>query len=1092
MTDPFDPEIVLTSLKDFQRRSAEWVFARMFDRDDPAIRFLVADEVGLGKTHVAKGVVAQVIDYLGKVGDERHDIVYICSNAAIARQNVNKLVPKGVEPMSSAERLTLLPLASLASKDGDNDEPAINLLAITPGTSLAFGRSTGRFEERVLAYAFLRELWGASPFSAKRSRWIFFQGIGRENADDRLKNLAKSAEYRNAARTHAKLFSETVEAIDRERHALRLPPIRAMFDELDAKLERYSKGDFPVNLRSLRGEFLSEVRRALATVGISMLQPDLVVLDEFQRFKDLLDPQPENWAADLAKRLFEFKDPETGRPTRTLLLSATPYRMYTTTEDEGVDHYEDFFATCRFLFSDDDRVDGLKIKFAELRSALTSPDRLSLAPPICEEIARELRSVMVRTERLAATPQRDGMLHEVETATTVEKEDLLAYARFAGLSELVNHHDPIEYWKSSPYLFNFMEQYKLKQALDGAYEHPDMNPINGFEPGPGLLDWGTVDKHDELDPENGRLRWLMSDLNAHHAFELLWLAPSLPYYTTDSIYDDVEARSFTKRLIFSGWAVVPKTVSCLVSYEAERRAFSERSHKYSDGYAQRGGSRLTFGQKDGRPTKMTAFLLSLPSSTLAELGDPLVDRRSGAPTRAGVLARIRSDLGERLDALTSSASQTGGVDLKWYWAAPLLLDAQVGNGASKWLLSTECESAWSGGSAPQNFLLHLEEAREVVRTEGADLGRPPDDLGAVLAEVALGGPAVCALRSMAAVTGLAADSAVTLSAAARVAWGLHSFFNAPDVTALIIRQSRLSVQSRAVSEDGDEEESDEERRAGYWRAIVDHAIGGNLQAVLDEHVHVLRDWLGYVRLDSDERRAEAAQAMAERLVDALGVRTTSLKVDIPTDGGAVRTIEDHRMRSRFAAAFGTQRLEDGGEARIESISAAFNSPFWPFVLVSTSVGQEGLDFHLWCHSVVHWNLPTNPVDLEQREGRVHRYKGHAVRKNLAGAATSSGLSAETGDVWSQMFESAPVDGQSEMVPNWVFDGPAKIERHVPVPPLSRDAARLPELRKAVAAYRLAFGQARQEELIEYLGATCSEDELEVLGKQLKIDLRPPT
>ena len=78
-----------------------------------------------------------------------------------------------------------------------------------------------------------------------------------------------------------------------------------------------------------------------------------------------------------------------------------------------------------------------------------------------------------------------------------------------------------------------------------------------------------------------------------------------------------------------------------------------------------------------------------------------------------------------------------------------------------------------------------------------------------------------------------------------------------------------------------------------------------------------------------------------------------------------------------------------------------------------------------------------------------------------------------------------------MVPNWVFDGPSKIERHVPVPPLSRDAARLPELRKAVAAYRLAFGQARQEELIEYLAAMCSEDELELLAERLRIDLRPP-
>ena len=53
------------------------------------------------------------------------------------------------------------------------------------------------------------------------------------------------------------------------------------------------------------------------------------------------------------------------------------------------------------------------------------------------------------------------------------------------------------------------------------------------------------------------------------------------------------------------------------------------------------------------------------------------------------------------------------------------------------------------------------------------------------------------------------------------------------------------------------------------------------------------------------------------------------------------------------------------------------------MLASTSVGQEGLDFHTYCHAIVHWNLPSNPVDLEQREGRIHRYKGHAVRRNVA-------------------------------------------------------------------------------------------------------------
>ena len=56
--------------------------------------------------------------------------------------------------------------------------------------------------------------------------------------------------------------------------------------------------------------------------------------------------------------------------------------------------------------------------------------------------------------------------------------------------------------------------------------------------------------------------------------------------------------SFTKRLIFSGWALVPKVVSALVSFEAERRAFASRSHSYTAEYRRRGGQRLTFRTDD--------------------------------------------------------------------------------------------------------------------------------------------------------------------------------------------------------------------------------------------------------------------------------------------------------------------------------------------------------------------------------------------------------------------------------------------------------------------------------------------------------------
>jgi len=70
-------------------------------------------------------------------------------------------------------------------------------------------------------------------------------------------------------------------------------------------------------------------------------------------------------------------------------------------------------------------------------------------------------------------------------------------------------------------------------------------------------------------------------------------------------------------------------------------------------------------------------------------------------------------------------------------------------------------------------------------------------------------------------------------------------------------------------------------------------------------------------------------------------------------------------------------------------------------------------------------------------------------------------------------------------------GPAKIERHVPVLPFSKESVALPRLRKTLAAYRLAFGQPRQEELIEFLGAERSDVDLLLLASRLRIDLSPP-
>jgi hypothetical protein len=147
---------------------------------------------------------------------------------------------------------------------------------------------------------------------------------------------------------------------------------------------------------------------------------------------------------------------------------------------------------------------------------------------------------------------------------------------------------------------------------------------------------------------------------------------------------------------------------------------------------------------------------------------------------------------------------------------------------------------------------------------------------------------------------------------------------------------------------------------------------------------------------------------------------------------------------------------------------------------------------------MHWNLPSNPVDLEQREGRVHRYKGHAVRKNVAHdqrrqwTYTTTGQSA---DGWVQLFEAARQSrnsGYSDLVPFWVYttDGGAQIERHVPAIPLSRDVDRADVLRRSLAVYRMAFGQSRQDDLVQYLQRQLRPEEIARVSEELRIDLTP--
>jgi hypothetical protein len=1065
-----DVDRIMSGLKDFQRHSVDYVFQRLYGSEDPVQRFLVADEVGLGKTMVARGLIARVIDHLWD-STSRIDIIYICSNGAIARQNINKLNIDDETNTALATRITLLPelLPDLTTRK-------LNFVSFTPSTSFNLKSSLGRREERVLLYELLRDPW---HFRGSRPANVF-----RGNThSDRFRWEVDKYKRGSVDETIRASFVARLKQEDERRCTEGKEPLEGQFARLSEQFltSRTNPGR---EIRNQRAHFIGTLRALLAETCLRSLEPDLIILDEFQRFKHLLDEEDE--ASQLARGLFNYSDAQSH--ARVLLLSATPYKMYTVDgEAGGDDHCADFLATLRFLQKDASRTERTGELLQQIRRDLLGAgagDGSGLGG-LTRELEQELRRVMVRTERLAVTDDRDGMLRVADAnAADLRQGDIADYLSLAKIATEIEHHEPMEYWKSAPYLLNFMDRYQFKELFEEACGEPEC--LASIRDGAStarnlLLDWDAVTRYQEIDPANARLRWLLGRVVASGAWRLLWLPPAAPSRKLEGPFANPDLGDVTKTLIFSAWQVVPKVVSALTSHAVERQI----AEATSDGIAP---TRLEGGVlRLGQDRSASTFGLLYPSVRLAQAAAEVSTELRGAhqlPSSEQVLQALEEALAPELAKLAARGSASGEIDERWYWLAPVLLDAEVDRTRTlSWLESGDLNAAWEleddeaedGGVAAgvSQFLSHLPS---LVRDGPAALGAQPADLPTKLAKMALGSPAVAALRALAAVSN-EPDALVyepTRAAAAQVAWGLRHLLNSPEATGIVRGNAREP----------------------YWMLVLNYAISGCLDDVLAEYAHVLVDWRGVAQESPDRRLEEVSETMAS----AIGLRAGAIRadeLDLTRPTGSVQ-VGKRTMRGHFATRLAVDESdldEAKGTERLERVSKAFNSPFWPFVLTTTSIGQEGLDFHLYCHAVAHWNLPSNPVDLEQREGRVHRFKGHAVRKNLARRHGDVAVPAGE-DRWAAMFQAAHdqrAPGVGDLVPYWVYtaEGGSAIERHLPFLPLSRDTSRYEQLKDSLAIYRMVFGQPRQEDLLEYLRKHVPEERLEAVRRELMIDLSPP-
>lgn len=1078
--EEFRSEPILKGLHGFQRDAVEHAFDRLFIAPDSSRRFLVADEVGLGKTLIAKGVIAKAIEQMrGKVN--RIDIVYICSNLGIAKQNIDRLNPLPQRDLPNAERITLLPIHLKNVREGD-----INLISFTPGTSLEVKDSLGTSRERQLLYVLLEHLWslrGTGPLNLLQGNILnadTFRAAAQSFRIEHQESLAASASL--IANFEAGLAKAT--------------GIRERFQDLSERFGR-SRKNVPEEDRTDRNRLVGELRAILARTCVSALEPDLIILDEFQRFKELLDPNSES--GELANQLFDWSNSHAR--AHVLLLSATPYKPYTLQHESAEDdHYGDFLKTVDFLNNGSGTSSALKQAIRDYRQELLratpeSPQELIRIKSSMEEM---LRRVMSRTERLAVAGEQNGMLKSiVKNELQIKPEDLRSYVQTRGICEAVDVEDPLEYWKSAAYSLNFMDGYQLKSMLKELIESgtADDSVIESIQLAvPQQLPTATVERNEVLDVPNAKLRSLVADLEHMGAFEVLWLPPSMPVYGLGGRFKRAGEQGITKRLIFSAWNLVPRSIAALVSYEAERRATvadQVASEEPGKTRKERGGL-LRIHVDEDRPAGMPVLALMYPSPALARLCEPREFLRSQFDGTLSWEATVDWAKARVLAALPENIEIAGlgeAADEAWYWAAAMEMDRRTTSATNaRWWNQRDLAAIWKGlehdeapeeGSAAERLSgtaweQHLEAARTVGVRGSVPLGKAPADLVDVLALLGLAGPGVCALRALSQIYPNADSDLEVRNASARVAWSFRSLLNRPQSIALI-RSGR--------------------RDAPYWRQALEYCAQGCLASVLEEYVHVLRDARGL----GMQPPAKGLPAIADAMEEALGIRTATLTVDeiLVDEVSRQPVLKDYGMRSLFAMRFGSEKSEDAKQAvRDSAIRGAFNSPFWPFVLASTSVGQEGLDFHWYCHAILHWNLPSNPVDLEQREGRVHRFKGHAIRKNVASRWGGAALRETESDPWKHVFELAKVDakpGDKGLVPYWLYpiETGAWIERHVSLYPLSRDEHRYESLKKSLGAYRLVFGQPRQDELLAYLLDKVEPEQLKSLEKLLRIDLSPP-
>ncbi len=481
-----------------------------------------------------------------------------------------------------------------------------------------------------------------------------------------------------------------------------------------------------------------------------------------------------------------------------------------------------------------------------------------------------------------------------------------------------------------------------------------------------------------------------------------------------------------KMLIFSRFRATPQSLAALVSLEVERKCVGKSNLPYTAAWKKR--------HLNPKPNQGPTLALFHPSPFLIRAVDPLDVK--GKATVKQIRARTRQQIIRALPASIAPEAPNARSNRRRKPAWAILAAIERAQKAPLAREFAAVQKSW-GRVAPkdatlQTLLKQRQEADPITWLSRWELD--------ALVDMALGAPGVVTGRALYRhLPELFDFQEQHFARLVNFCW-----------TRLRTYLDRPVFWSVLPGEDATQK---------YQNACVD----GCLEAVLDEHF-----WLRKSKVNPDGLIEDLSAALAAN-VGTFGFKGAKKKDKI-------------RIRCHAAVPFGgteteTHRqdhdVDEPPPARSEEIRSAFNTPFWPHVLATTSVGQEGLDFHSWCDRLGHWDLCSSPVDLEQREGRVQRFGGLTVRQPLArklgeqALAQARGQASSPWDIIARHADKAFADDKTGLSPWWTMEG-ADLKRHLFALPQSRDIDRFAKLRTQRLLYRLALGQPDQEDLVELL------------------------